>query len=115
MALIPCLAFVFLMGPWYESFHRERKTMTDNIPPKPPKSFRITLDMPRAEKRLDNVLLVAIRAQNDNLSLREISRVDFKELFNIGKVLIKGQRAKPSSAVAKGITYVDILGFSEAK
>jgi hypothetical protein len=85
--------------------------MSDNIPPRPPKSARIILDLARSEKRLDNVLLKAIREQNDNLNLREISRVGFKELFTSGKILIKGQRAKPSSGIAAGITYVDILGF----
>lgn len=81
------------------------------IPPRPPKSFRITIDIPRAERRLDTVLLNAIKCQNENLNLREISRTAFKELFNKGRILIKGQRATPSSAVAKGITYVDILGY----
>ena len=85
--------------------------MSENIPPRPPKSARIVLDLTRSEKRMDNVLLKAIREQNDDLTLREISRVDFKELFNSGKILIKGQRAKPSSGLAAGITYVDILGF----
>lgn len=84
---------------------------TDIIPPRPPKSFRIVLELPRAEKRLDNVLLQAIRDQNENLNLREVTRTKFKELFSEGKVLIKGQRARPSSALAKGTTYVDILGF----
>ncbi len=85
--------------------------MIENIPPRPPKSSRIVLELQRSEKRLDNVLLKAIREQNENLTLREISRVDFKELFNGGKILIKGQRAKPSSGVASGTTFVDILGF----
>jgi hypothetical protein len=43
--------------------------------------------------------------------LREISRTKMKELFTTGRILIKGQRATPSSALAKGITYVDILGY----
>lgn len=83
--------------------------MSENIPVQPPKSFRVTLELFRAEKRLDNVLLNALRSQNENLNLREITRTTFKELFNSGKIVIKGQRARPSSAVAKGITYVDIL------
>lgn len=87
--------------------------MNDNIPKKPANSFRITLELNRAEKRLDTVLLHAIKAQNENLTLREISRTQFKELFNSGKIQIKGQNARPSSAVAKGITYVDILGFKQ--
>ncbi|MFN3454462.1 MAG: hypothetical protein ACK41T_05825 [Pseudobdellovibrio sp.] len=88
--------------------------MTDqNIPQKPANSFRITLDLYKAEKRLDTVLLQAIKQQNENLTLREISRTAFKELFNSGKIQIKGQNARPSSSVAKGITYVDILGFKQ--
>ena len=79
------------------------------IPPKPPKSYRITLELTRAEKRLDNALLAAIREIDDNLDLKNISRTEFKTLFNEGKIQIKGQKARPSSAVAKGITYVDIL------
>ncbi|MDG0817239.1 hypothetical protein [Bdellovibrio svalbardensis] len=85
--------------------------MSDNIPARPPKSFRIILDLPRSEKRMDNVLLKALREQNDNAKLKEISRAEFKELFTSGKILIKGQRAKPSSALATGTTYVDILGY----
>ncbi|AGH95810.1 hypothetical protein [Pseudobdellovibrio exovorus] len=89
--------------------------MKDNIPPQPANSFRITLELFRAEKRLDNVLLLAIKQQNENLDLREISRSAYKELFNEGKIQIKGQKARPSSAVAKGITYVDILGFKQKR
>ena len=81
------------------------------VPPRPPKSFRIVLELNRAAKRIDVVLLAALKAQNENLNLREISRTKFKELFTTGKILIKGQRARSSSAVAKGITYVDILGY----
>lgn len=87
--------------------------MKDNIPAQPQNSVRITLDLARAEKRLDTTLLKAIKEQNQNLNLREISRVAFKQLFTDGKIQIKGQRAKPSSALAKGITYVDILGFKK--
>jgi hypothetical protein len=80
-------------------------------PPKPPKSFRVVLDLSRPEPRLDVVLLAALKAQNENLNLREISRTKFKELFTTGKVMIKGQKATPSSKIAKGLTYVDILGY----
>jgi hypothetical protein len=83
--------------------------MSDRVPPRPPKSTRIVLELGRSEKRLDNVLLAALREQNENPTLKLISRVDFKELFNSGKVLIKGQRAKPSSGLAAGTTYVDIM------
>ncbi|KHD88370.1 MAG: hypothetical protein OM95_09545 [Bdellovibrio sp. ArHS] len=85
--------------------------MQDFIPPRPPKSFRLVLELNRSEKRLDTVLLAAIKAQNEDLNLREITRTQYKELFKEGKILIKGQRATPSSSVAKGVTYVDILGF----
>ena len=83
------------------------------IPPQPPKSFRLTLDLKSAQKRLDVVLLAALKAQSENLNLRDISRAKFKELFRDGKVQIKGQNATPSSSLAKGITYVDILGFNQ--
>lgn len=85
--------------------------MQDFIPPQPAKSFRIVLELNRSEKRLDTVLLAAIKAQNEDLNLREITRTKYKELFTSGKILIKGQKATPSSSVAKGVTYVDILGF----
>lgn len=87
--------------------------MQNNIPPKPANSFRITLDLVRPEKRLDAILLQAIKAQNENLTLREISRTTFKELFALGKIQIKGQNARPSSGLARGLTYVDILGFNQ--
>ncbi|AZZ36302.1 hypothetical protein CIK05_05690 [Bdellovibrio sp. qaytius] len=87
--------------------------MQDHIPPQPANSFRITLDLMRAERRLDAILLQAIKAQSENLTLREISRTAFKELFASGKIQIKGQNATPSSGLARGITYVDILGFKQ--
>lgn len=85
--------------------------MQDHVPPRPPNSARIVLELSRPEKRLDAVLLAAIKQRNDNLNLREISRTKFKELFSTGKILIKGQIARPSSSLAKGTTYVDILGY----
>lgn len=85
--------------------------MQDFIPPKPPKSFRITIELFKSAKRLDNVLLAALKAQNENLDLREITRTKFKELFTSGRIQIKGQKAGPSSSLAKGITYIDILGY----
>ena len=48
---------------------------------------------------------------NKNEILKIISKAALKELFNEKKILIKGQRAKSSSALAKGTTYVDILGY----
>lgn len=89
----------------------KEKTMTENIPPRPPKSFRMVIELTRAEKRIDNVLLAALREQRENADLQIITRTEFKELFTSGKVLIKGQRARPSSGLARGTTYVDILGY----
>ncbi|NOT79807.1 MAG: hypothetical protein HOP07_12505 [Bacteriovoracaceae bacterium] len=81
------------------------------IPPRPPKSFRATINLNYRENRMDNVLLQALRDQDENPSLKVISRGALKELFTNSKIFIKGQRAKSSSAIAKGTTYVDILGF----
>lgn len=83
--------------------------MQDHVPPLLKNAFRIVLTAVRAEKRLDNILLLALREQNDDINLKNISRAQFKELFKAKKILIKGQSANPSSAVAKGETYVDIL------
>ena len=85
--------------------------MQDHIPPQAKNSFRIVLELNSAQKRLDSVLLQALRDQNENINLKNISRVAFKELFKNSKVLIKGQNAKTSSSLAKGTTYIDILGF----
>jgi hypothetical protein len=79
------------------------------IPPKPPKSFRVTLEINSHSVRLDNVLLAALKSQTENSKLQAISRTQFKELFREGKVQIKGQNARPSSSLTRGITYVDIL------
>ncbi len=85
--------------------------MTTQEPPKPANSFRIALTLDFPESRMDNVLLNALREQNENPSLKVISRGALKELFNAKKIMIKGQRAKSNSSLAKGTTYVDILGF----
>lgn len=85
--------------------------MIDRVPEQPPKSFRILLELNTRVSRMDNTLLTALKSQNDNLDLRNISRQGLKSLFTEGRVQIKGQRARPSSALAKGLTYVDILGF----
>jgi hypothetical protein len=83
----------------------------DNVPEKPENSFRIILNLEYPESRMDNILLSALREQNDNVKLKNISRSGLKDLFNEKKILIKGQRAKSNSSLAKGVTYVDILGF----
>lgn len=85
--------------------------MQDFTPPRPPKSFRIVLELNSSGQRLDTVLLAALKKQNENLNLREITRTKFKALFTDGKILIKGQRATPSSSLARGTTYIDILGY----
>lgn len=82
-----------------------------NVPEKPANSFRVTLNLDFPESRMDNVLLNALREQDENMTLKHISRGALKDLFTNKKIMIKGQRAKSNSSLAKGITYVDILGF----
>jgi hypothetical protein len=81
------------------------------VPPRPAKSFRVVLNLNYRADRMDNVLLEALKNQDENLSLKIISRGALKDLFTNSRVLIKGQRAKSNSSIAKGLTYVDILGF----
>jgi len=81
------------------------------VPEQPAGSFRITLNLEQPESRMDNVLLNALRDQDENERLKAMSRSGLKELFNQKKIFIKGQRAKSNSSLAKGITYVDIIGF----
>ncbi len=85
--------------------------MKDHIPPRPKKSFRIILDLSSRAPRLDTVLLQALRDQDENMELKHISRAAYKKLFDDKKIHIKGQNTRPSSSVATGLTYVDILGF----
>lgn len=82
-----------------------------NEPPKPSNSFRIVLNLTTSQPRMDSILLEALKNQSENLDLKNITRSALKALFAEGKIQIKGQRAKPSSALAGGITYVDILGY----
>lgn len=84
-----------------------------NVPEQPENSFRIVLTLNHKQPRLDTILLEAIRAQDKNDELKRISRTAYKALFNEKRILIKGQCAKPSSSLAAGVTYVDILGYSE--
>jgi hypothetical protein len=86
---------------------------TTTTPEQPANSYRIALNLDFPETRMDNVLLSALRGQTENEKLKVISRAALKELFNKKQIIIKGQRAKSSSALAKGTTYVDILGFGE--
>ncbi len=82
---------------------------TPIVPAQPANSFRITLSLDWAEPRIDNVLLEALRNQDENMTMKNISRGALKNLFNESKIFIKGQRAKSNSSLAKGITYVDIM------
>lgn len=82
-----------------------------NEPSKPANSFRIALTLEHPEERMDNVLLNALREQDENEKLKNISRTALKDLFNNKRIFIKGQRAKSNSSLAAGTTYVDILGF----
>ena len=86
---------------------------SDHVPTRPRGSYRIVLNLKHKESRLDSVLLGALRAQNENLQLQNISRTTFKALFDGGKIQIKGQKARPSSSLVAGMTYVDILGFDK--
>ena len=81
----------------------------DFTPPQPKNSFRVVITMNRSGERLDAMLLQKLREQKENLTLFNISRMAYKELFASGKITIKGQKAKPSSTLAKGDTYIDIL------
>lgn len=85
--------------------------MTNSEPVRPPNSFRIALKLDEPVERMDNVLLNALREQDENSSLKTMSRAGLKQLFNDKKIMIKGQRAKSNSSLAAGTTYVDILGF----
>lgn len=62
--------------------------------------------------RIDTVLLEELRRQERNLDLKRISRAAFKELFKKKRIQLKGQAARPSSMLAVGTTFVDILGFT---
>ena len=81
------------------------------VPPRPAKSHRVIINLNYRSDRMDTVLLEALRNQSENPSLKIISRGALKELFTAGKIEIKGQRAKSNSAINKGVTYVDILGY----
>jgi hypothetical protein len=83
------------------------------VPPRPRGSFRVTLSLTTPAPRLDAVLIEALRKQDRSIDLNNLSRAKIKELFSKKKIRIKGQAATPSSAVARGITYVDILGYSD--
>lgn len=72
---------------------------TTTVPAVPANAFRVTLDLAYGESRMDNVLLVALRNQDENITLKNLSRSGLKSLFSKKKIMIKGQRAKSSSAL----------------
>ncbi len=83
--------------------------MTYKIPEQPENSLRITLELESKQARLDIVLMEALKKQNENIELKEISKKKLKDLFTDKKVQIKGQSAKAKSPVNNGTTYIDIL------
>jgi len=83
--------------------------MTIKTPAIPENSFRITLELQKSEPRLDTILLDALRNQNENEDLKNISKIHLKKLFTDKKIMIKGQSAKAKSSINSGITFVDIL------
>ncbi|MBI3541860.1 MAG: hypothetical protein HY075_01110 [Deltaproteobacteria bacterium] len=82
---------------------------------KPPNSFRVVLELTSASPRLDTLLLEALRKQSRNLDLKILSRNGLKDLFKAKRIRIKGQPATPSSGIAQGTTYVDIMGYEDTK
>jgi hypothetical protein len=82
------------------------------VPPQPANSFRLVIEL-TSSQRIDSVLLDELRKQERNLDLKILSRTKLKALFKERRVQIKGQSAVPSSSLAVGTTYVDLLGFDE--
>ncbi len=85
---------------------------TPIVPAQPADAYRVVLELTSSKPRLDQVLLEALR-KTTHPRLKRISRTDFKELFKKKHVRIKGQPATPSSAIAQGTTYVDIIGYAD--
>jgi 23S rRNA-/tRNA-specific pseudouridylate synthase len=85
----------------------------ESVPAQPKNSFRVTITLTSPRQRLDQVLLEELRKQDQNHTLKHISRTEFKELFKKKKIRIKGQNATPSSSLTTGTTYVDIIGFGD--
>ncbi len=95
---------------WLNTSHL--KDLMYKIPEQPKNSLRIILDL-KAQGRIDGLLLEAIKAQDRHAGLKAISRRAYKELFRNKRIVLKGQPAVPSSMLAAGLTYVDILGYNE--
>jgi hypothetical protein len=81
-----------------------------HTPPQPTNSFRVTLEL-STRQRIDTALLAELKRQDQNTALKNISRTAYKKLFKEKRILLKGQSAVPSSLLATGVTFVDILGF----
>ena len=62
-----------------------------------------------------NIERISTDLANVNTDAYKRSRTEFKELFKKKRIRIKGQPAVPSSSLAKGTTYVDILGYDEGE
>ena len=80
---------------------------------KPANCFRVTLELTSPKPRLDTVLIEELRKQKLHLALRNLSRTSLKELFKKKRIRIKGKPAVPSSSLAQGTTFVDLMGFEE--
>jgi len=89
--------------------NRAEEQRDPHVPPLVKGAFRVKLSMNSRQKRLDVHLLEALRAQEEFEALKRISRTQFKKLFDEKKILIKGQPAKPNSALNAGATWVDLL------
>lgn len=85
--------------------------MSTNTPPPVDNAFRVTLTLASGKPRLDQVLIEELRKQSKNLDLKNLSRTGLKDLFKKRRIRIKGQAALPSSSLAQGTTYVDLIGF----
>ena len=96
----------------FGSFSVKLESTMSHVPAQPKNSYRVQLQLTSGVSRMDSVLMQALRAQNDVLELKNISREQFKKLFKDKRVLIKDQVARPSSALASGTTYVDLIGFA---
>ena len=94
--------------------HQESAILTVmfKIPEQPKNSFRVVLTL-TSKGRIDAILLDELKKQNRNLPLKNISRRAYKGLFKAKRITLKGQPAVPSSLLAVGVSYVDILGFVE--
>jgi hypothetical protein len=83
-------------------------------PPQPRNSCRVILEL-TAKSRIDAALLAAFRGQADVPAvLKTLSRSNFKKLFKDKRVHLKGYSVQPSTMIAAGTTYIDILGIETA-